>query len=91
MAQIMGSVNNVQLLPEREGPGKNGAEPLISISVETVSLLCRIPEGVKLCLRQLSEPQPLPSVIDLSAWPELVEVGNQALDLRCYDELLERV
>ena len=46
---------------------------------------------MKLCLRQLSEPQPLPSVIDLSAWPELVEVGNQALDLRLYDELLERV
>jgi hypothetical protein len=45
MAQIMGSVNNVQLLPEREGPAKNGTEPLVSISIETVSLLCRIPEG----------------------------------------------
>ena len=47
MAQIMGSVNNVQLLPEREGPRKNGDEPLISVSVETVSLLCRIPEGAE--------------------------------------------
>ena len=28
MAQIMGSVNNVQLLPEREGPGKNGYKPV---------------------------------------------------------------
>ena len=29
MAQIMGSVNNVQLLPDKEGPaGKNGYKPV---------------------------------------------------------------
>jgi transposase len=48
-------------------------------------------DGVLLCLRQLLQPQSLPSVIDLSAWPELVAVGRQALDLQRYDELLERV
>lgn len=48
-------------------------------------------DGVRLCLRQLLEPQPPPSVIDLSAWPELVAVGSQGLDLRRYDALLEKV
>ena len=47
MAQIMGSVNNVQLLPERTGAGKNAAAPLVSVSIETVGLLCRIPEGAE--------------------------------------------
>ena len=49
MAQIMGSVNNVQLLPAREAPGKNGNSngPLVSISIETVGLLCRVPEGAQ--------------------------------------------
>ena len=47
MAQIMGSVNNVQLLPDKQGPGKNGLEPLVSVSIETVGLLCRIPEGAR--------------------------------------------
>ena len=45
---------------------------------------------MKLCLRQLLVPQPLPPVLDLSAWPELVEVGNQTLDLQRYDALLAR-
>jgi hypothetical protein len=47
VAQIMGSVNNVQLLPSKDSSGKNGYEPLVSISIETVGLLCRIPEGAQ--------------------------------------------
>jgi hypothetical protein len=31
------------------------------------------------------------SAIDLSNWPELVAVGDQAPDLHCYDRLLEGV
>jgi len=67
------------------------AELIVQAVEQALAYSCAHLDGVKLCLRQLSEPQPLPSVIDLSAWPELVEVGNQALDLRRYDELLERV
>jgi len=42
-------------------------------------------------LRQLMDPEPPLPTIDLSTWPELVDVGSQALDLQRYDALLERV
>jgi transposase len=52
---------------------------------------CVHADGVTLCLRQLSVPQPpLPSL----AWaepPPWAAVGEQAPDLACYDRLLERV
>jgi hypothetical protein len=38
----------------------------------------------------LTEPHSSLPAINLSAWPELLEVGSQALDLQRYDELLER-
>ena len=46
-------------------------------------------DGVRLCLRQLLEPEPQSSALDLSSHPELVQVGNQPLDLGQYDRLLQ--
>ncbi len=44
--------------------------------------------GVRLCLRQLTEPEASIPTIDLTAWPQLVAVGAQKPDLNCYDQLL---
>jgi len=66
------------------------AELIVQAVEQALAYGCAHLDGVKLCLRQLVEPESLMSAIDLSAWPELVEVGNQALDLSRYDELLER-
>ena len=52
---------------------------------------CAYADGVKLCLRQLMNPETPVSPIDLVRWPELVGVGTQTPDLQCYDRLLERV
>jgi len=52
---------------------------------------CAHADGVRLCLRQLMNPELPVSPIDLTRWPELVGVGTQAPDLRCYDQLLERM
>jgi hypothetical protein len=52
---------------------------------------CIHADGVKLCLRQLLNPDtPAPSLnlIDLPQW---AAVGEQPPDLNCYDQLLERV
>jgi hypothetical protein len=38
-------------------------------------------DGVRLCLRQLLEPQPPPKPLDLSSHSELVQVGYQPVDL----------
>ena len=46
-------------------------------------------DGVQLCLRQLLEPEPRTRSLDLSSHPELVQVGNQPLDLGQYDRLLQ--
>ena len=47
-------------------------------------------DGVRLCLRQLTEPEMTISSIDLAHWPQLVGVGAQELNLARYDDLLER-
>jgi hypothetical protein len=47
-------------------------------------------DGVRLCLRQLTEPEMTISSIDLANWPQLVGVGAQELNLARYDDLLER-
>jgi len=46
-------------------------------------------DGVRVCLRQLTEPQMSTPSIDLADWPQLVGVGAQELDLARYDDLLE--
>ena len=45
-------------------------------------------DGVRLCLRQLAEPETSIPAIDLTAWPQLVAVGAQQPDLSRYDQLL---
>jgi transposase len=45
-------------------------------------------DGVQLCLRQLAEPEMSIAVIDLTKWPQLVDVGAQKPDLSRYDQLL---
>jgi transposase len=47
-------------------------------------------DGVKLCLEQLQMPTPPQSLLDLSAKPHLAEVGQQAVDLTCYEQLIDR-
>ncbi len=46
-------------------------------------------DGVRICLRQLTEPEAPISAIDLANWPELADVGAQTVDLTRYDRLLE--
>jgi transposase len=45
-------------------------------------------DGVELCLRQLTAPQPTPVVLDLSGHPHLQNIGSQPVNLRQYDSLL---
>jgi hypothetical protein len=52
---------------------------------------CAHADGVLLCLRQLMHPGLPVSPIDLSQWPQLATVSPPLPDLRCYDQLLERV
>jgi len=67
------------------------ADLIVQAVEQALAYGCAHLDGVKLCLRQLAEPHSLLPAIDLSAWPELVAVGSQALDLQRYDALLERV
>jgi len=46
-------------------------------------------DGIRLCLRQLLEPQALPQSLDLSLHPRLVKVGSQPIELGQYNRLLE--
>lgn len=49
---------------------------------------CAHPDGVELCLRQLQQPEPIFSSLDLSDHPKLAQIGDQKLDLERYDQLL---
>jgi hypothetical protein len=51
---------------------------------------CAHTDGVQLCLRQLVCPGSPVAPIDLTRWPQLVDVGTDSPDVRCYDQLLER-
>jgi transposase len=46
-------------------------------------------DGVRLCLRQLSESEPQTWSLDLSFNPELEKIGAQPLDLGQYDRLVQ--
>lgn len=50
---------------------------------------CPHADVVKLCVRQLAEPQTVLSALDLTEHPELVTVGSKAPNLSCYDQLLK--
>jgi transposase len=49
---------------------------------------CAHLDGVKLCLTQLLQPEPEWVQLDLTGQPKLVNVGTQAINLNCYDQLL---
>jgi transposase len=49
---------------------------------------CVHADGVLLCLRQLSQTEPLPDRLDLSRHPQLQNIGNQAPNLEHYNQLL---
>jgi transposase len=50
---------------------------------------CLSAEGVEHCLHQIRHPEPPISSLDLSDLPRLVGVGEQPVNLGCYDQLLE--
>lgn len=49
---------------------------------------CPHADGVELCLRQLLQPEPPPTSLDLSHKPNLQRVGQQPLPLTSYNQLL---
>jgi hypothetical protein len=51
---------------------------------------CTHLDGVKLCLEQLQAPTSVLPLLDLADKPHLAGVGTQAVDLTCYDQLIER-
>jgi transposase len=52
---------------------------------------CVHADGVELCLRQLSNPAAAIPSLNLAELPSWAVVGEQAPNLNCYDQLLERV
>ncbi|MFL5665872.1 MAG: IS21 family transposase [Ktedonobacteraceae bacterium] len=57
---------------------------------QALSYGCTHLDGVTLCLEQLQAPTPPRSLLDLSTKPHLAEVGTQAIDLTCYEQLIDR-
>jgi hypothetical protein len=51
---------------------------------------CAHLDGVTLCLEQLLAPAEVPLPLDLSGKPHLANIGGQAIDLTCYDQLVPR-
>jgi hypothetical protein len=49
---------------------------------------CVHADGVELCVRQVQQPSPPRSTLDLTDQPRLAQVGAQPLDLKTYDQLL---
>jgi hypothetical protein len=45
-------------------------------------------DGVALCLRQLTQPELVPTSLDLSDHPRLQAIGQQPVSLRAYNQLL---
>jgi hypothetical protein len=58
---------------------------------QAMAFHCAHADGVELCLHQLVHPEPAFASLDLKDRPGLLAVGNQAIDLSCYDQLLEGV
>ncbi len=55
---------------------------------QALAYQCAHPDGVKLCLRQLQQTELVFSPLDLSDHPKLGQVGQQALNLARYNQLL---
>ena len=65
--------------------------PQIEQAVEqALAYGCAHFDGVKHCLEQLGQEADRTPLLDLTDRPHLALVGNQPLDLQCYDQLLER-
>ena len=64
------------------------AEAVEAAVRQALQLGCGHLDGVRLCLRQLLHPEAVPDPLDLQAFPELVGVGEAAVDLSCYEQLL---
>lgn len=52
---------------------------------------CIHADGVRLCLHQLQNPAQSVTSVNLDDYPSLAEVGNQPVDLRCYEQLLQEM
>lgn len=65
----------------------NQVEQAIGLALEYG---CAHADGVQLCLHQLQHPASGVPSLDLTARPRLAPVGNQPVDLDCYDRLLSR-
>ncbi len=57
---------------------------------QALSYGCPHLDGVKLCLEQLQVPTPQSTLLDLTNQPHLAEIGTQAVDLTCYEQLIAR-
>ncbi len=55
---------------------------------QSLEFNCAHADGVALCLRQISHPDPAQAELDLSGHPKLSSVGQQKVDLAQYDSFL---
>jgi hypothetical protein len=55
---------------------------------QALVLGCVHRDGVELCIRQALEPDRNVPTLDLSALPQLAQIGTQPLNLTQYDQLL---
>ena len=49
---------------------------------------CVHSDGIMLCLKQLLHPEDRVSPLDLESYPKLIGVGEQPVDVKCYEQLL---
>jgi transposase len=68
--------------------GEHPAERIQLAVEQALAYGCPHADGVMLCLRQITEPDPIPISLDLSDHPELLSVATEMPDLACYDQLL---
>lgn len=66
------------------------AELVEQAVIQALEYGCIHADGVRLCLHQLLNPMQPVTPINLDRRLHLTEVGNQPLDLHCYEQLLER-
>jgi hypothetical protein len=64
------------------------ADLIVQAVTQALAYGCGHLDGVQLCLRHLTEPGTSISAIDLSGWPQFIDVGTQEPDLSRYDQLL---
>ncbi|MFC1997176.1 IS21 family transposase [Chloroflexota bacterium] len=65
------------------------AEQIEQAVQQALTYGCAHADGVKLCLHQIRNPAIRVPELDLSEYPNLMEIGTQPLDLQCYEQLLQ--